>query len=125
MHETVTVLGWTVAIIEALVMIRMIRMLREAPKEKLIEKVVEVPVEVEKIVRMVEREIPDEIHEMAKLADATVLRLDGEKQSGEWKFHQAYAALVKSFKLPPKMRQQPYVAFRPSHARCPQGSLRS
>lgn len=47
----------------------------------------------------IEREIPDEMHELAALADPLIEGYETVKQDGEWKRHQVYAALVKKANL--------------------------
>ena len=83
-----TIVITIIAILEAGLLVRLY-LKPEAPDKpaEIIEKIVERVV--------VEPEIPEDIQALALLADPYVEKFDKEQQGGEWKFHQAYAAMLK------------------------------
>jgi len=44
----------------------------------------------------IEREIPDELHELASVAEPLIDDFEDVKQDGEWKRHQVYAKMLKT-----------------------------
>ena len=83
----VTILLGVIAIVEAGLLVRLYTKPTPDRPAEIIEKIVE------RIV--VEPEIPEDIQALAMLADPYVEKFDREQQGGEWKFHQAYAAMLK------------------------------
>ena len=82
-----TIIITVIALLEAGLLVRLY--LKQEPDKpaEVIEKIVERVV--------IEPEIPEEIQALAVLADPYVEKFDKEQQGGEWKFHQAYAAMLK------------------------------
>ena len=81
LHE---VIGWMIAMIEAgYIMKRSKWPEKPEPVEKIVERVI------------IEPEIPEDIAALAMVAEPYVEKFDAEQQGGEWKFHHAYAAMLK------------------------------